>query len=657
MMRIQAALVATLVVLAPAAAQQPAAPRPVAGAIALAVDATEAPRHLFHVRETIPVSPGPLTLVYPKWIPGEHGPSGPLVDVVGMRFSAGGKPLAWKRDVADMYLLNLDVPADAGGSIGVELDFVTPAEAAGFTSGSSATAQLAMVSWNQVLLYPAGPKSDDIRIQAELRLPAGWSYGTSLETESGPPVGGPAPGAPAPAAPDGRAVPVTVRFKPVSLTTLVDSPVLSGAHFRTLALSPAGDARPAFLDMAADSEAALAAKPEVLDAFRRLVAEALRLYGARHYDRYRFLMTLSDHTAHFGLEHHQSSDDRIHERSLVDDDLHLLHADLLAHEMTHSWNGKYRRPIGLATPDYRQPMDGSMLWAYEGLTNYLGFVLAARSGLMTPEQARDHLASIAAGLDNRPGRTWRPVEDTGTEAQLLYGASDAWESRRRSTDFYEEGTLIWLEADTVIRQKSRGARSLDDFCKLFLGGTDSSPAVRTYAADDVYAALGQIAPHDWKGFFTERVQQIRPKAPLGGVEASGWRLGWSEEKGPRLKAQESAEAYNLTDERFSLGIEVGKDGSVVDVLGGTPADRAGLAPGMKLVAVNGRRYSRQVLQDALRLGKGGARPIEILAENAEFFKTYSLDWTAGPRYSRLERDPAKSDMLGEILKPHAAPGK
>jgi predicted metalloprotease with PDZ domain len=597
-----------------------------------------------------------LTLVYPKWIPGEHGPTGPLVDVVGMRFSAGGKTIAWKRDVSDMDLVHLEVPA-AGGSLEAELDFVTPAETSGFTSGSSATAQLAMVSWNQVLLYPAGPKSDDIRFQAELKLPAGWSYGTALETESGPPVGGPAPGAPLPAVPADGAPPVTVRFKPVSLTTLVDSPVLSGAHFRTLALSPAGDPRPAFLDMAADSEAALAAKPEVLDGYRRLVAEAIALYGARHYERYRFLLTLSDHTAHFGLEHHQSSDDRVHERTLVDDDLRLLHATLLSHEMTHSWNGKYRRPAGLATPDYRQPMDGSLLWVYEGLTNYLGYVLGARAGLLTPEQARDQLASIAATLDNRPGRAWRPVEDTAVAAQILYDATDAWESRRRKTDFYDEGTLIWLEADALIRQGSAGAKSLDDFCKLFLGGSDSSPMLKTYSADDVYAALNQVAPRDWKTFFTERVQQVRPRAPLGGIEAGGWRLAWSEEKGPRTRAREEAESYGITDERFSLGFEARKDGSIVDVLGDTPADRAGLAPGMKLVAVNGRRYSREVLEDALRLGKERSQPVEILAENSEFFRTCRLDWTAGLRFPRLERDAAKPDLLTEILRPRAASGK
>jgi predicted metalloprotease with PDZ domain len=639
-----------------AAAAQTGAAAPAAaavnGTILLKVDATEAARHLFHIKETIPSAAGAVTLVYPKWIPGEHGPTGPLDGVIKMVLTSGGKTLPWKRDPADMYLIHVDVPTGPGG-IEAELDFVTPTETEGFTSGASATPQLAMISWNQVLLYPAGPKSDDIRFQAELRLPAGWFYGTALETDSGPPAGGPAPGSPAPEPAGEHAQPVTVRFKPVSLTQLVDSPVLSGAHFRTMALSPANDPRPAFLDMAADSEAALLAKPEVLDAFRRLVAEAVALYGARHYDRYHFLLTLSDHTAHFGLEHHQSSDDRVHERTLLDDDLRLLHADLLSHEMTHSWNGKFRRPAGLATPDYRQPMDGSMLWAYEGLTNYLGWLLGARAGLMTPEQSRDHLASIAAMLDNRGGKAWRPVEDTGTAAQILYGSPDAWQSQRRSVDFYDEGTLIWLEADTIIRQATGGKKSLDDFCKLFLGGTDSSPMLQPYVADDVYSALNRVAEHDWKQFFTERVQQIHPRAPLGGVEASGWRLGWSEEKGPRVRAREDADAYEITDELFSLGFDAHKDGALIDVLTDSPAARAGLAPGMKLVAVDGRRYSRKVLEDALRLGKGSGQPVALLAENGEFFRTFDLDWSAGLRFPKLERDSAKPDLLEEIMRPHA----
>jgi predicted metalloprotease with PDZ domain len=625
----------------------PAEAKVATGPLTVAVDATEAPRRVFHVRETIPVAPGALTLAYPKWIPGEHAPTGPIVDVVGMRLSAGGRALAWKRDPVEMSLVHVEMPADAGGVLAAEIEFVTGTEGI-FTAGGGATANLAVVSWNQMLLYPAGPKSDDINVRAELKLPAGWFYGTALEAESGPPVGGPAPGGPAPPPAAEDAPPATIRFRPVSLTTLVDSPVLAGAHLRTLALSPPDDPRPAYLHMGADSEAAVAAKPEVLDAFRRLVAEAQALFGARHYNQYHFLLTLSDHTAHFGLEHHQSSDNRTPERFLVDDSQHLLHADLLAHEMTHSWNGKYRRPVGLATPDFRQPMDGTLLWVYEGLTNYLGFVLAARSGLYAPEETRDHLAGIAATLDNRPGRAWRPLEDTATAVQTLYGGADAWENLRRGVDYYDEGTLIWLEADTLIRQKTGGRKSLDDFCRLFLGGVDGPPALKTYTAEDVYATLNQVAAHDWKEFFSERVEQVRPRAPLGGIEAAGWRLAYGDVKGPRVKAKE--EVDDVTDARFSLGFDVSKSAGLIDVIAGTPAARAGLAPGMKIVAVDGRRFSRNVLEDALRLGKGGPDPIEILAENAEFFRSYKVAWNGGLRFPKLERDPAKADLLADIVR-------
>jgi len=602
--------------------------------IVLSVDVSEAPRHLFHARITIPAQPGPLTLVYPKWMPGEHAPTGPVVDIVGLRLTAGGKPLAWRRDPADMFLYNVEVPVGAT-AVEVALDFVTPSATKGFSDGASASSNLVVLSWNQVLLYPAGPKADEIPLRAELLLPDGWSYGTSLIEEGGPSAAAAGP----------------VHFKQVSLTTLVDSPVLAGVFFRTVPLSPADDERPAFLHLAAESEAALQAKPEVIDHYKRLVAEAAALFGARHYDQYHFLLTLSDRVAHFGLEHHQSSDNRIPERGLTDDDERVVHADLLAHEMVHSWNAKYRRPAGLITADYRQPIDSSMLWVYEGLTNYLGNILAARSGLWTPEQFRDFLAWAAATLDERPGREWRPLVDTASAAQILYGSADAWDSLRRSVDFYDEGTLIWLEADTVIRKATAGKRSLDDFCRLFHGGADSSPEVRSYTADDVYAALDQVAPYDWKEFFDERVQRIRPRAPLGGIEAGGWRLDYGPDKTPLQKSHESVD--DSTDVRFSLGFAVDEDTSLIDVIGGSAAARAGLAPGMTIVAVNGRRFSREVLEDALRLGKDGKAPIEILAENGDFFRTYRVEYAGGPRSPRLERVTGEADILTEIITPRA----
>ena len=605
--------------------------------IVLSVDATEAPRHLFHARMTIPAQPGPLTLVYPKWMPGEHGPTGPVVDIVGLRLTAGGQPLAWRREPTDMFLYNVKVPAGAA-AVEAELDFVTPSATEGFSGGASASSNLLVLSWNQVLLYPAGPNADDITFRADLRLPDGWKYGSALIEDSGATSGAASGTGP-------------IRFKPVSLTTLVDSPLLAGAFFRTVPLSPAGDKRPAFLHLAAESEAALQAKPEVIDHYKRLVAEAITLFGARHYNQYHFLFTLSDRVAHFGLEHHESSDDRIAERGIVDDDVRVINADLLAHEMVHSWNAKYRRPAGLITNDYRQAIDSNMLWVYEGLTNYLGDILAARSGLWTPEQFRDFLAWSAATLDNRPGREWRPLVDTATAAQILYGAADSWDSMRRSVDFYTEGTLIWLEADTIIRKATGGKKTLDDFCRLFHGGADSSPEVRPYTDADVYAALNQVAPYDWKGFFDERVQRVRARAPLGGIEAGGWRLTYGPDKTPLQKSHETVD--DITDVRFALGFTVNKDTSLKDVLGGSPAAKAGLAPGMKVIAVNGRRFSRQVLEDALTLGKDGKAPIEILAENSDFFRTYRIDYNGGPRSPKLEKVAGQDDVLTEIISPKA----
>jgi predicted metalloprotease with PDZ domain len=637
-----------------------AAETPVGGTITLALDATEAQHRILRTRQTIPARPGALTLAYPKWIPGEHGPSGPVVEIVGMTFTAAGRPLAWRRDPADMFLIHLEVPPGAA-AVEADLDVVTPVAADGFGAGPSASARLLMLEWNQVLLYPAGPKGDDIRIAPEIRLPEGWRYGTALRTLSGPAKGGDAP-APAAGGVAGAETAsgaagaeagagATVRFKPVSLTTLVDSPLLAGAYFRTVALSPQGDPRPAFLHIAADSDAALQAKPEVLDAYRRLVAEAVALFGARHYDEYHFLLALSDHVAWFGLEHHESSDNRIPERGLVDDDKRVLHADLLAHEMVHSWNAKYRRPAGLLTPDYRQPIDSRMLWIYEGLTNYLGVVLAARSGLLTADETRDSLAWVAATYSRRPGRAWRPLEDTGTAAQILYYAPAGWESLRRGVDFYDEGTLVWLEADALIRAKTGGRKSLDDFCRLFHGGADGPPEVKPYTEEDVHAALGKVAANDWRGFFAERVLAINPTPPLAGLDASGWMLGFSDAKTPRLESRQ--EVDDLTDARFSLGMLLDKTGLVVDALGDTSAARAGLAPGMTIVAVNGRRFSRTVLEDAVR---AGAPSIDLLAENGEFFRTHRVEYSAGLRFPRLERREGASDMLGAILAPRTAPG-
>jgi len=596
--------------------------------VLLEVDAREAPRKIFHSKLTIPVAPGALTLAYPKWIPGEHGPTGPIADLAGLRFSAAGKAVPWKRDPVDLYLFHLDVPAGAD-TIEAHLDYLSPAETGQFSSGASATANLTVVSWNQLLLYPVERKPDEILFAATIRLPVGWKWATALEPSPSPPAGG-------------------VRFAPVSLTTLVDSPVLTGAHFRVVTLTEEAPAHR--IDIAADGEAALAMSPELQGQYRSLVAETGSLFGARHYRHYDFLLTLSDHTAHFGLEHHESSDDRVDERSLVDADRRKLMAGLLPHEMTHSWNGKYRRPAGLGVGSFQEPMRGDLLWVYEGLTEYLGQILSARSGLLTPDQYREALALTAAEMDHQKGRAWRPLQDTAVAAQVLYGARGDWAALRRGVDFYPESELLWLEADTLIRRESQGRRSLDDFCRLFFGGQSGPPRVVPYTFDDVVAALNQVVAWDWKSFWTKRLETTEPGAPLQGVAGGGWKLVYSEEIPDLQKAAENTR--KLTDVRYSIGISVREDGTIPDLVPGSPAAAAGLGPGMKLVAVNGRRWSPLILRDAIRRSKTQA--IDLLVESGEFFKTVRLDYAGPERYPHLERDTARPDLLSQIIRPLAA---
>ena len=429
-------------------------------AITLAVDATDAPGKILHAKESIATQPGLLTLFYPKWIPGEHGPTGPVVDLVGLKISAGGNSVSWRRDLEEMHALHCVVPAGVH-RIDLTFDFVLPPDAEGFSSGASSSAQLLVLSWNQVVLYPEDQKPDNIIVVPSVKLPANWKFGTALEADPSRQQSG-----------EGENF-----FKPVSLAMLVDSPVLSSAHFRRIDIS-AGTGTPHFLDLASDGDAALEMSEDQIGAHRRLVIEANALFGAHHYNHYDFLYTLSDQVAHFGLEHHQSSDDRVAERTLIDDNFRKLASGLLPHEFVHSWNGKYRRPAGLATGDFSTPMKGELLWVYEGLTQYLGKILAARSALRTPDDYREDLALLAARLDHRPGREWRPLQDAADEAQILYGARGDWDSYRRHTDFYDESNLIWLEADVTIRQLTKGEKSLDDFCRKFHGGESAGPMVK-----------------------------------------------------------------------------------------------------------------------------------------------------------------------------------
>ena len=609
-------------------AQEPRKP------IRIAVDLREAPKRIFHSRMEFPVTPGPITLAYPKWIPGEHGPNGPIADVTGVVFRAGGGTIPWRRDDVDMYAFHCNVPTTAN-SLEATLDFLSPTTAEGFSTSPTATSQIAVLNWNIILLYPLGAKSDDLTYVASLRLPSGWKYGTAL--------------------PVAKESAEEIDFEPASLTTLVDSTVLAGDFMKTYDLAP-GQKPEHHIHIAGDSAAATALSAERLRSLRQLVAETGALFGARHYRHYDFLLALSDNLTSFGEEHHESSDNRAPERTLLEPDIFETETDLLPHEFFHSWNGKYRRPAGLATLDYQAPMKGDLLWVYEGLTNYYGTILSARIGFWTPERLRENLAWTAASLDHRPGRTWRNLQDTAIAAQILYGARAEGASWRRGVDFYQESTLIWMEADTIIRRETQGKRSLDDFCRKFHGGESTPPKVAPYTFEDVTAALQEVAPYDWRAFFNERLNSHGPGAPLGGLKASGWQVVYKEIVN---ESQRAAEAVSHTTyAQFSLGMTVHNPGGddsdkIEDVIPGSPAAQAGIAPGMKLLAVNGRRWSPEILREAMRAAKGSSDAIELLVENEGYFRSYRIGYHDGERYPHLERIASQPDLLSEIAKARA----
>ncbi len=626
----------TVCALAPAASVRAQGPP----GLILAVDVAQAPQKIFHVRETLPVSPGPFTFVYPEWIPGYHGPVGPLPGVVGLRLQAGGKPLAWRRDLVDFYAIHTVVP-DGVGALDVAFDVVDAPPSIG-EEPPRETSNLAILQWSSYLVYPQGAKSDTLPVSLSVTVPAGWDFATALplHERSGS----------------------SASFDPVSLTTLVDSPLLTGRYFRRVALSADP---PAELDLAADSQAALHIRNSLVTGMKHLIAEAPALYGSRHWRSYHFLLALSDVIPTNGIEHHESSDNRAPEQYLTDPDQFMVSGDLMAHEFSHSWNGKYRRPYDLWAPDFQQPEKTDLLWVYEGLNQYVGELLATRSRLYGLDEQRDVLAESAASMDAEGGRRWRPLRDVADEAPILYVTPPQWSDLRRSaTDFYTEGDLIWLEVDTIIRARSAGKRSIDDFLHLWASGGSTTPSVKTYSYDDVIAALQAVEPYDWRAFFDNRIAAVRPNAPLAGITNAGWALVYDETPSAEWKAREDID--HTVDLSLSAGLVVSTDddqaggsGSIVDVEPGSPAALAGIAPGMKLLAVNGRKWSADGLHQALAEAKASHRPIEMLIANNDFYSTVPVAVFTGNRYPHLRRDASKPDTLSKIYAPRtfaAGPG-
>jgi predicted metalloprotease with PDZ domain len=587
--------------------------------ITLTVDATNTPRKILRSHEAIPVKPGQLTVYYPKWIPGEHGPNGPISSVTGLKFEGDGKVIPWVRDTLDVFTFHLDIP-EGVSELHASFDFIEP-------EGNSATDVLTVLEWNDVVLYPAGVPAEQLSYEAKLILPDGWKFGTALpiDTQSGG----------------------TVAFKPISLDLLVDSPVIAGEFYRAIDITPPGEPIHHELDLVADSAIALNLSADNQKQMTNLVAESGKLFGARHYRDYHFLLTLSDHVAHFGLEHHESNDSRLPERTLISPGAGMSLGGLLAHEFVHSWNGKFRRPADLTVPYYEQPMETDLLWGYEGLTDYLGPMLAARSGLWSPEEYHEYLASIAASLGpGRPGRTWRPLLDTAIGEPGLESPR-SWLNWRRETDYYDEGDLLWLEVATIIHRESKGKKSIDDFCHAFHGGANNGPEVKTYTFDQLAGVLNEIAPFNWATFLHTRLDSTAPEAPTGGIENGGWKVVFQDEPA-KLSGRRGAPS-----DIYSIGLHLGSDGGVTDSIVGSPAFEAGISSGMKVIGVNGRVYTHDLLEDAIKAAKDSSDPITLLYVDDEYIRTASVNYHGGPRYPHLVRDEKKPDYLDELIKPAA----
>jgi predicted metalloprotease with PDZ domain len=599
--------------------------KPYPGTIKLSVDATDTQRAIFRVHETIPVSgPGPFTLLYPKWLPGNHGPSGPIDKLAGIVIRAGGQRLVWKRDVVDVYAFHVNVPNGAT-SLDIEFQFLSPV--ANNEGRVVLTSDMLDLQWNAMALYPAGYYSRQIMFEPSVKLPGGWQYGTALEQASS----------------DNGAV----TFKPVPFNTLVDSPMFAGHYFARVDLDP-GAKVPVHMDIVADRPDELVISPAQLQVHRNLVQQAYKLFGSHHYDHYDFLLGLSDVMSGIGLEHHRSSEDATVGKYFKDWDMTTSSRDLLSHEYTHSWNGKFRRPADLWTPNFNVPMRDSLLWVYEGQTEFWGQVLAPRAGLWTKQQGLDAIAEDAATYQYRVGRQWRPLQDTTNDPITAMRRPNPWRSWQRSEDYYVEGELIWLDADTLIRQKTGGKKSMDDFARAFFGVNDGSYVTLTYTFGDVVRTLNSVMPYDWANFLITRLDGNGP-APLDGITRGGYKLVYTEKPSDFMKSSEHTR--KSTDLLFSLGVIIDHSGVLSEVMWNGPAFNAGATVGATIVAINGVAYDGDLLKDTITEAKGNSNPITLLLKRGDRYETITINYHDGLKYPHLERVPNTPALLDALLAP------
>lgn len=609
-------------------ASAPALPTPrdaaYPGVLTLEVDATDIQHRIFAIRQTIPVArAGKLTLLYSQWIPGNHAPRGPIYNYAGLKFTAGGKMLTWTRDPADVYAFHVDVPAGVK-EIQVEAEFLSAIESA--QGPVMMTPEMLRLNWYIAGLYPAGHFARKVDFDVSVKLPEGWDYATALETAS---------------VQNG-----IVRFKTASWETVIDSPLFAGKYMRKYDLDPGGRSR-VTLNVMGDRPEQVEANDEILAVHRNLVAQADKLFGARHFDHYDFLLSVSDNLATAGTEHQRSSDNGVRTGYFTSWTGGFVSKDLLAHEYTHSWNGKYRRPADLWTPNFNVPMRNALLWVYEGQTQYWGHVLAARSGFTSKQQALDLIANNAATYETRTGREWRPLVDTTMDPVIAARRSLPWHNWQRSEDYYSEGQLIWMDVDTLIRERSGGKRSLDDFAKAFFGVKDGDWGQLTYTRKDLVATLNKIEPYDWESFFARRVDQVAPEAPLDGLERGGYRLVYGDTPNAVWRDQEArSSTVNLL---YSIGLSANQSGKITYIQWDGPAFKAGLNTSLTITGVNGQAFSPERLRAAVAASR--VKPVQLLIRFDEAFQTITLDYAGGHRYPRLERIAGKPAYLDDILTP------
>ena len=592
-----------------------------------------------NVHEEIPVEKGAkeLILLYPQWIPGNHSPTGPISKLGGIVTTVDGQRVQWIRDRVNVYAFHVPLTVTAK-SVGLDFQYLTPVKK---TEGRiEVSNEIADLAWNEVLMYPAGYFSRDIPFDTTLKLPDGWKYATALETtaEKGS----------------------TISFKTTPLNTLVDSPLYGGVNFKRIDLSPSATDI-VHLDVFADAPEDLEITPDELAAHKKLALEADKLYGSHHYDHYDFLLLLSDKVGGVGLEHHQSSEDGHGAKYFTDWAAGVGGVDLLGHEYTHSWDGKFRRPADLWTPNFNVPMRDDLLWVYEGMTQYFGNVLTARAGMRTPEETRDVFARVAAGFEISPSRTWRPLVDTTNQPTVSQRSPVTWVSWQRPEDYYTEGELIWLDADTKIREVTNNQKSLDDFAKLFYGVYNGSYITFTYHFEDVVKALNTVAPFDWDTFLKTRVYDLHPSVPEDGFTRGGYKLVYTDTPAKWVEKAEAANGYGdfSTSLGFSIGsargVNTGSTGAIGSVWWNSPAFKAGVTPDMELLSVNGTVYSAAVLKKAIVNAEKNAKPIELLFNRGDKVVTLAIDYHGGLRYPSLQRVEGSPARLDDIFAPSKSP--